>query len=67
MDSVVRRIIVEDVMLENPPSIEAFDKLGKIIQTIVDNGLPAIPVVNSEMRLLGVLERRSLMERFLSK
>jgi len=67
MDSVVRRIIVEDVMLENPPSLRASDKLGKIIQTIVSSGLPAIPVVDSRMHLLGVLERRSLLRKFLSK
>lgn len=67
MDSVVRRIIVEDIMFENPPTVGASDKLDKIIQTVVENGLPAIPVVDRRMHLLGVLERRSLLKKLLSK
>ena len=67
MDSVVRRIIVEDIMLENPPTVRASESLGKIIQTVVESGLPAIPVVDSRMSLLGVLERRSLLKILLSK
>ncbi len=67
MDSVVRRIIVEDIMLENPPTVGASEELGKIIQSVVENGLPAIPVVDHRMYLLGVLERRSLLKKLLSK
>lgn len=67
MDSAVRRIIVEDIMLENPPTIKDADKLGEIVQSIIENGLPAIPVVDLRMNLLGVLERRSLLKKLLPK
>ncbi len=67
MDSVVRRIIVEDIMLENPPTVGTSDNLGKIVQTVVENGIPAVPVVDSRMSLLGVLERRSLLKKLLPK
>jgi len=67
MDSVVRRIIVEDIMLENPPTVKASENLDKIIQTVVEVRLPAIPVVDHRTHLLGVLERRSLLKKLLSK
>ncbi|RLG47980.1 MAG: hypothetical protein DRN90_01545 [Thermoproteota archaeon] len=67
MDSVVRRIIVEDIMLENPPTVKASENLDKIIQTVVEVRLPAIPVVGHRTHLLGVLERRSLLKKLLSK
>jgi len=67
MDSVVRRIIVEDIMLENPPTVKASENLDKIIQTVVEVRLPAIPVVDHKTHLLGVLERRSLLKKLLSK
>ncbi len=66
MDSVVRRVIVEDVMLENPPTLLASDDFKAMIGKIVEKGFPAIPVVGPGGVFLGVLERKTILNRFLT-
>ncbi len=64
MDNVVRRIVVEDVMLESPSKLSYSASIDLAKDIFIESGLPGIPVVKQEDKVVGVLERRSLL-RFL--
>lgn len=61
MDSAVRRIIIEDVMLEDPQFVDQDETLGGIAESLQETGMPAIPVVERGLELRGVVERRALV------
>ncbi len=61
MDNVVRKILVEDVMIEAPRRIRGYVPLNEARDLFIDSGLPALPVVKNGDRVMGVLERRSLL------
>jgi CBS domain-containing protein len=59
MDDVARRVIVEDIMLESPPKLS--NDLRNVKDAFLNSGLPALPVVDSNEKVLGVIERKSLL------
>jgi CBS domain-containing protein len=59
MNDVARRVIVEDIMLESPPKLS--NDLKNIKDAFISTGLPALPVVDSSEKVLGVIERKSLL------
>ncbi len=65
MDNVVRKILVEDVMVEAPRRLEGFVPIGEARDLFLESGLPALPVVNENDKVIGVLERRSLLRLLL--
>ncbi len=64
MDNVVRKILVEDVMVEAPRRLRGFVPVNEARDLFLESGLPALPVVDEDNKVIGVLERRSLL-RFL--
>ncbi|HDM92025.1 MAG TPA: CBS domain-containing protein [Candidatus Korarchaeota archaeon] len=62
MDAAVRKILVEDVMMESPPALKPEDPLGKAASLLADSGLPALPVISPDGILVGVLPRKSLLK-----
>ncbi len=64
MDNVVRRIVVEDVMVESPKKIDYSASIDSAKKIFLESGLPGIPVVKQDDRVVGVLERRSLLRLF---
>lgn len=64
MDDVARRVIVEDVMIESPRALISEDDLRSAKQAFLDTGLPALPVIDEKGKVMGVIERRSIL-RFL--
>ncbi len=64
MDNVVRRIVVEDVMTESPKKLEYYASIDSAKEIFLESGLPGIPVVKQDDKVVGVLERKSLL-RFL--
>jgi len=65
MDDVARRIIVEDVMMESPPKLTMSDDIRTIKDVILNTGLPALPVTDANEKVIGVIERRSLLRSLL--
>ncbi len=65
MDDVARRVIVEDVMMETPPSLSVNDDMRSARAALLSTGLPALPVTDAGGRVLGVIERRSLLRLLL--
>jgi CBS domain-containing protein len=59
MDDVARRVIVEDIMLESPPKLS--NDLKNVKETFLSTGLPALPIVDSSEKVIGVIERKSLL------
>jgi len=59
MDDVARRVIVEDIMLESPPKLS--NDLKNVKDAFLSTGLPSLPVVDSNDKVLGVIERKSLL------
>ncbi len=61
MEAAVRKIVVEDVMMENPPSLTPEDPVGRAAETLAEHGIPAAPVVRGQT-LAGVVTRKSLLD-----
>ncbi|MCD6348825.1 MAG: CBS domain-containing protein [Candidatus Korarchaeota archaeon] len=61
MDNVVRRIVVDDIMVESPTRLRGFVSVIEARDMFIDSGLPALPVVDQEDKVIGVLMRRSLL------
>lgn len=61
MDNAVRKILVDDVMVEAPRRIKGFVSVEDARDLFLESGLPALPVINEEDKVIGVLERRSLL------
>ncbi len=65
MDNVVRRIVVEDVMIEAPRKLAGYISINEAKRNFIETKLPALPVIEPHgERLVGVLERRSLLRLF---
>lgn len=65
MDDVARRVIVEDVMMEAPPKIPESGDLRSVRNAFLSTGLPALPITDFNERVVGVIERRSLLKLLL--
>ncbi len=52
----LKRALVRDV-----PTLASEDEVGHAVRRIVESGLPALPVVDGERRLLGVFGERELI------
>ncbi len=61
MDNVVRRIVVEDIMTESPRKLDYSASIDSAKGIFLESGLPGVPVVKQEDKVVGVLERRSLL------
>ncbi len=66
VENAVRRVVVDDVMVEDPPRIGEGSGVGEAASAMVEAGLPALPVVRAGDDLVGVLLRKSLI-RILSE
>lgn len=65
MDDVARRVIVEDVMMETPPKLSETDDLRHVRNALLSTGLPALPITDANEKVVGVIERRSLLKLLL--
>lgn len=61
MDDVARRVIIEDIMIESPPFIRSEADMSSVKEAFLDTGLPALPVINQDGKVIGVIERRSML------
>ncbi len=62
MDAAVRRILIEDVMMESPPTLSPADPVGEAADTLAGQGIPAVPVVERGLSLAGVITRKDLLD-----
>ncbi|MEM2377084.1 MAG: CBS domain-containing protein, partial [Candidatus Korarchaeum sp.] len=61
MDDVARRVIVEDVMMETPPKLSVNEDLRSLRNVFLSTGLPALPITDASEKVVGVVDRRSLL------
>lgn len=61
MDAAVRRILIEDVMMESPPTLSPTDHAGRAAEVLSGHGIPAVPVVERDLSLAGVIARKTLL------
>jgi CBS domain-containing protein len=52
---------VTEPLLRDAPSIRASDSVGDATRAVLDSGLPALPVVDDEERLVGIFGERELL------
>ena len=61
MDSRVRSIIVEDIMIQNPPFVKLETPVSQAVERILKSRLPGLPVV-IDSKPVGVIQKRNLLE-----
>ncbi|RLG48243.1 MAG: hypothetical protein DRO06_01630 [Thermoproteota archaeon] len=59
---LVRRVLVEDVMIEPPPRLEAGYHLSRVVEAFLEFGIPSLPVAEDSGEFLGVVTRKSLLK-----
>jgi CBS domain-containing protein len=52
---------ISDDTLHHPPLLHADDPLGDALVTLLDSGLPALPVVDAQERYVGIFGEREFM------
>jgi len=62
-DTLVRKILVEDVMNELPQTLNPSEDIRSAVDKFIEAREPALPVLGEKRGLLGVLERKSILVR----
>jgi CBS domain-containing protein len=63
---IADQLLVRDLMTERPHTISPDDLLKRAARELIHSGLGALPVVDQDQRLLGVLSERELMRHLLA-
>lgn len=63
---IAEQLLVRDLMTERPHTISPDDLLKHAARELIHSGLGALPVVDDDQRLLGVLSERELMRHLLA-
>jgi len=61
-DDLVRRVLVEDVMIEPPPRLGADYPLSQVVEAFLEFRIPSLPVAEDSGEFLGVVTRKSLLK-----
>ncbi len=61
----LRLIRMEDIMIQNPPYVKLSQTLGEAAEVMVEERTPALPVLDEEDLLAGMIDRRNIVRRCL--
>jgi len=65
MKERVRRLVAEDVMIQDPPIVKASDPLCKAAEIMASTNLPLLPVVDDRGKYVGIITREDVLAKCL--
>ncbi|RLG50609.1 MAG: hypothetical protein DRN96_07260 [Thermoproteota archaeon] len=65
LEERLRLVRMEDIMIQNPPYIRLSQTLGEAAEVMVEEKVPALPVLDEEHVLAGMIDRRKVVKKCL--